>query len=158
VPRHRRPDDPLQRATRLIVDGSNLAHAARRGATPLPPTALIGRLRAAIPAHVAIEIVFDGPPEPGMRGTRIASGVTVRHATRRPADDLILELATAGDVVVTDDRELRDSVSARDATTIRTDWLLDRLARGRALSPSIANRRPPPTPYTKDTDDTDNRR
>jgi hypothetical protein len=143
MPRHRRPDDPLQRASRLLVDGSNLAHAARRGHAPLPPTAVIGRLRAAIPPHIAIEIVFDGPPEPGMRGTRIAAGVTVRHATRRTADELLLELAATGDVVVTDDRELRDALSARDATSVRTDWLLDRLARGRAMSPSIANRRPP---------------
>ncbi len=153
MPRHRRPDDPLQRASRLLVDGSNLAHAARRGHAPLPQTALIGRLRAAIPPHIAIEIVFDGPPEPGMRGTRIAAGVTVRHATRTTADDLLLELAASRDVVVTDDRELRDALSARDATSVRTGWLLERLARGRAMSPSIANRRPPRRPDANDADD-----
>jgi hypothetical protein len=155
VPRHRRPDDPLQRASRLLVDGSNLAYAARRGQAPLPPTALIGRLRAAIPPHIVIEIVFDGPPEPGMRGTRIAAGVTVRNATRASADELLLELAAPGDLVVTDDRALREGLHARGATSVRTDWLLDRLARGRAVSPSIANRRPPRRP---DADETEDRR
>jgi hypothetical protein len=139
----RRPHDPFAGAHRLLVDGSNLAYAAGRSGAPLPATALIGRLRAATPRHMRVEIVFDGPPEPGMRGTRIAAGVTVRHATRRSADELLLELDQPGDLVVTDDRELRDALDTRGATAAGTSWLLDRLAKGKSVSPSIAQRRPP---------------
>jgi hypothetical protein len=139
----RRPRDPLATARRLLVDGTNLGYAARRGQAPVPPIALIGRLRAATPRHIEVEIVFDGPPDPGMRGTRIAAGVTVRHATRRSADELLLELAQPGDLVVTDDRELRDGLAARGAESTGTAWLLDRLARGKAVSPSISGRRRP---------------
>ena len=60
-----RPRDPLANTSRLIVDGSNLLHALSRGEQPQPQAALIGRLRAIIPAGTAIELVFDGPPERG---------------------------------------------------------------------------------------------
>ena len=43
--------------------------------------------RSSRPA-VRIEIVFDGPPDRGLRGTRIASGLTVRHSGRYSADSL----------------------------------------------------------------------
>ena len=52
-----RPRDPLANTSRLIVDGSNLLHALSSGDQPQPPAALIGRLRAIIPAGTAIELV-----------------------------------------------------------------------------------------------------
>ncbi|HET8785985.1 MAG TPA: NYN domain-containing protein, partial [Candidatus Limnocylindrales bacterium] len=108
----------------------------------------IGRLRAAIPASVAVELVFDGPPEPGLRGERIAAGVTVRHAGRRSADDVIVDLvgrgSAAGDVlVVTDDRELGAAVREYGGRTAGTAWLIGRLERPHLASPSVGNRRPP---------------
>jgi hypothetical protein len=146
--------DPLATTDRLIVDGSNLLPALAGGGDRPPPAALIGRLRAAIPASVGIELVFDGPPEPGLRGERIASGLTVRHAGRRSADDVILGLVdqaravagprvVAGLLVVTDDRALRSAVQAIGARTAGTQWLLGRLGRARLSAPSVGNRRPP---------------
>jgi rRNA-processing protein FCF1 len=152
---------PLEGIDRLIVDGNNLLHAGSRSTTPLPASAVIGRLRAAIPAAVGIELVFDGPPEPGLRGERIASGLIVRHAGRRSADHAIIALvegARAGSgvaagadnvLVVTDDRELRQAVMAHGARTARPAWLLARLARGTLQAPAIGNPRPPRRPDTQ---------
>ena len=146
---------PLEGIDRLIVDGNNLLHAGSRSNTPLPASAVIGRLRATIPANVGIELVFDGAPEPGLRGERIASGLIVRHAGRRSADQAIVSLveearAGSGDaagadnvLVVTDDRELRHAVQAHGAKTARAEWLLARLARGTLQAPAIGNPRPP---------------
>ena len=155
--------DPLADTDRLIVDGSNLLPALARTGGAAPPAALIGRLRAAIPASIAVELVFDGAPDPGLRGERIAAGVTVRHAGRRTADEAILEsIERAGPtfesrnadaiLVVTDDRELATGVRARGARTAGTAWLIGRLERPRLASSSIGNRRPP-APPTKDRDD-----
>ena len=149
--------DPLAATDRLIVDGSNLLPALAGGGERVPPAALIGRLRAMIPASVGIELVFDGAPEPGLRGERIATGLIVRHAGRRSADDLILGLvdqaravagagAVAGLLVVTDDRGLRTAVQAMGARTAGTAWLLGRLDRARLSAPSVGNRRPPARP------------
>ena len=142
--------DPLADTRRLIVDGSNLLPALSRSGGA-PPAALIGRLRAAIPPTVAVELVFDGPPDAGLRGERIAAGVTVRHAGRRTADELIVDLvgrgaSAAAVLVVTDDRELGASLRGLGARTARASWLLGRLDRRRAASPSIGNRRPPGMP------------
>ncbi len=101
----------------------------------MPPAALIGRVRAAIPASVSIEVVLDGPPDPGMRGERVAAGTIVRHSGSRTADSLLLRLVNeartvAGPhgadnlLVVTDDRDLRVALTARGARTARTAWLL----------------------------------
>ncbi len=148
--------DPLAGVRMVVVDATNLAHAlARRSAGPgaVPRAAVLGRIRAAIPPDVAIELVFDGPPEPGAT-VRAASHVTVRYGGRRPADALILERieveaggpgrANAPDLlVVTDDAELARLARSRGAATARTAWLIARLERGRLAAPSIANRRPP---------------
>jgi hypothetical protein len=142
--------NPLAGIDRLIVDGNNLLHALGRlpDGARLPPAALIGRLRAAVPASVAIEIVFDGPPEPGLRGARIASGVLVRYGGRFSADRAIVGLveeartstgsARGADniLVVTDDRELRLAIRDRGAGTARTAWLLARLGRTRPSAPT----------------------
>jgi hypothetical protein len=153
--------NPLAGVDRLLVDGNNLLHSLRhRGAgpgegarPPLPAAALVGRLRAAVPAQVAIELVFDGPPDPGMRGTRVASGLIVRHAGRRSADQLLLALveearAVAGPsgadniLVVTDDRDLRIALTTRGARTARSHWLLGRLERRTLEAPATGNARP----------------
>src|ERR687888_484458 len=118
---------PLERVDRILVDGSNLLHA--------------------IPPAVGIELVFDGRPDAGLRGERIASGLIVRHSGRRSGDELIIQLVAdareatgprgADNVlVITDDAELRAAVSARGARTTRSPWLVARLARERLEAPS----------------------
>ena len=78
---------------RLLIDGSNLLHALGRSrGGPAPAATLVGRLRAVIPAAVRIELILDGAPDPGLRGTRIASGLTVRHSGPASADRLIERL------------------------------------------------------------------
>jgi predicted RNA-binding protein with PIN domain len=149
------PDrDPLAATRRLLVDGNNLLHALSKTATAAPASALIGRLRGAIPAAVTIELVFDGPPERGLRNERIASGVVVRYSGGRTADSVILTMiedvrlldgadGTATLLVVTDDRDLRHGARLRGARTAGSAWLLGRLGSGRLASPSIGNPRPP---------------
>ena len=152
--------DPLTGVSRVIVDGTNVLHALSRGPERQPPAALIGRLRAAIPGEIRIELVFDGPAERGLVGTRIAHGVSVRYGGRFSADTVIVTLveevglaeggrpgaaAAAADalLVITDDRGLRYAVGRRGARTAGTAWLLRRLERPRLASPTVANRRPP---------------
>jgi hypothetical protein len=183
------PLDPLAGTDRLLIDGTNLLHRIRRGlaggppatasagsaGTGLPAAALIGRLRGAVPATVGIELVLDGPPDPGMRNERVASGLIVRHSGRRTSDEVLLQIvddaaralagpgARRGDrrqrldniLVVTDDRDLRIGLQARGARTAGSRWLLGRLDRQRIESASIGNRRPPPasTPPDRDADE-----
>jgi rRNA-processing protein FCF1 len=145
---------PLEGVDRVLVDGSNLLYAIRRGPTPLPPAARVGRLRAAVPPEVSIELVFDGRPEPGLRGERIAAGLLVRHSGSRTGDELIVQLVEEARgavgprgadnvLVVTDDAELRAAVSALGARTAKSPWLVARLARERLEAPTTGNRRPP---------------
>jgi hypothetical protein len=159
--------DPLVGTDRLLVDGSNLLHALARGEERLgeaaPAAALIGRLRAAIDPAVGIEIVLDGPPDPGMHNTRVASGLIVRHSGRRTADQLIVWLIdearrAAGPggqgrrssadnlLVVTDDRELGTAVRARGGRTVGARWLFGKLERRIGESPAIGRRRAPTPP------------
>ena len=95
-----------------------------------PPTALIGRLRGIIPAATTIELVFDGPPERGLRNERIAAGLVVRYSGGRTADAVILTIiedvrmldgadGSAALLVVTDDRDLRHESHMRGARTAR---------------------------------------
>lgn len=149
------PDrNPLANTERLLVDGTNLLHSLSRAPGAASPAALIGRLRAVVPAPVAIELVFDGPPERGLRGERIASGTSVRYGGPRSADAVILALiddvrmvdgpdGTAGLLVVTDDRDLKYEARMRGARTAGSAWLLGRLDAGRLSSASIGNPRPP---------------
>lgn len=152
------PRDPLTGTDRLLIDGTNLLHAVakRAGSKPgsaAPQAALIGRLRAVVPPAIGIELVFDGPPEPGMRGERVAAGLIVRHAGRRSADEVLLGLVdearaavgpegAAGLLVVSDDHDLRAALRARGARTAGSAWLLGRLDRPKLASPSVGNRRP----------------
>jgi predicted RNA-binding protein with PIN domain len=148
------PDrDPLVATRRLLIDGTNLLHALSRTSAAAPPAALIGRLRAAIPASTTIELVFDGPAERGLRNERIAAGVVVRYSGARTADAVILTIVddvrlldgadgTATLLVVTDDRDLRHGSRLRGARTAGSAWLLGRLGAGRLSSPSVGNPRP----------------
>jgi hypothetical protein len=148
------PDrDPLAATQSLLVDGSNLLHAISKQPGGAPPAALVGRLRGIIPAAVAIELIFDGPPEPGLRNERIASGVTVRYSGGRTGDAVILARiddvrlvdgadGTATLLIVTDDRDLRHEARMRGARTAGSAWLLGRLDAGRLAAPSIGNPRP----------------
>jgi hypothetical protein len=149
------PDrNPLSNTSRLLIDGTNLLHSLQRSAGAAPAATLIGRLRAVVPAPVAIELVFDGPAERGLRGERIAAGTSVRYGGARSADDVILSLVdearavygpegTAGLLVVTDDRDLRYGARMRGARTAGSAWLIGRLGSGRLSTSSIGNPRPP---------------
>lgn len=161
-----RETDPLAGTDRLLIDGSNLLHALARaaGQRALPPAAAIGRLRAAIAANVGIELVLDGAPDPGMKNTRVASGLIVRYSGRRSGDHLLLSLvddvrglggsgrddrrsAVDNLLVVTDDRELRTALQQRGVRTAGTRWLIGRLERRTANAVTTGNRRPAtPTP------------
>ena len=104
---------------------------------------------------MAIDLVFDGPSERGLRGERIASGLTVRYSGARTGDAVILSLvdeigyaggaeATAAVLVVTDDRDLRYRLKVLGARTAGCAWLMGRLDRpSRRASTSIGNSRPP---------------
>lgn len=163
--------DPLAETDLLVVDGTNLLFALRRGSSGLPAAALIGRLRAIIPAATAIELVFDGRPERGMRSARIASGLTVRYAAPLSADAAIMASAERFDstaidrvLIVSDDRGLRDSLERRGARTARCAWLIGRLGRTTLSAPTSGNPRSPATapagsgaarPLAQDKDDED---
>lgn len=148
------PDrDPLAATQRLLVDGTNLLFSLSRTSGAAPAAALIGRLRAIIPAHVTIELIFDGPPERGLRNERIAAGTVVRYGGARSADAVILTIiedvrmldgpdGTATLLIVTDDRDLKYGARMRGARTAGSAWLLGRLGSGRLSSPSIGNPRP----------------
>jgi hypothetical protein len=142
----------------MIVDGTNVLHAlaaARGTASRLPEAALVGRLRAVVPASVAVEIVLDGPPDRGLTGRRLAAGVAVRHSGRLSADEVIVGLvagaarapgARPAVLVVTDDRALGAEVGRHGAEVRSSTWLLDRLARMRLTSPATGRPRPPAHP------------
>ena len=152
-----KPKDPLFATDRLLVDGSNLLHALTRGggAGAAPPATVIGRLRSVAPPSVAIDLVFDGPADRGLRGERIAPGLTVRYSGLRTGDDVILAIvedigrvgggeASAAVLVVTDDRDLRHLLKMRGARTAGCAWLIGRLDRPpRKGSNSVGNARPP---------------
>jgi len=144
---------PLDGTSRLIVDGTNLLYRLGGGGAA-PPAAIVGRLRAAIPGAIAIDLVFDGAGH-GVYG-RLAQGMYVRYSGRRSADDVILDLVTeavlaagagtaAGDhvLVVTNDRELRGLLAAKGARTVPVQWLLSRLDLPKLAAPAAGNRRPP---------------
>jgi predicted RNA-binding protein with PIN domain len=135
------PADPLTDTDWLLVDGTNLLYALSKAPVAAPRSALIGRLRGAVPAGITIDVVFDGPAERGLRGERIATGMKVRYSGPRTADAVLLSLVeeqrsahgplgTATLLVVTDDRDLRHALRLRGARTAGAAWLLGRLARG----------------------------
>jgi hypothetical protein len=147
------PDDRrvLEGVERLVVDGTNVLFALRRSADPLPAAALIGRLRAIVPAGVAVVVVLDGSPEHGLVSRRVASGVEVRYSGRSTADEMIAHLAErdfaaggTGLLVVTDDNGLAAIVRRGGGRTVRNGWLIDRLGRQRLSAPSVGRPSTPP--------------
>lgn len=152
------PLDPFSGTARLLIDGSNLLGLMARQQSPAPPATLIGRLRAVAPASVAIEVLFDGPPDRGLRGNKVAPGISVRHSGRRSADALLIDLVdqermrtgpagAATLLVVTDDNDLRRALRAAGARVAGASWLLSRMERqSRPAGSSVGNRRPPRPP------------
>ncbi len=146
--------DPLVGTARLYVDGTNLLHAlgrARGGApaegAPLPPAAIVGRLRALVPAATVVTIVLDGMPAPGAIGRQVTSGVEVRYAGSRSADILLHDLARTTPnpeltLVVTDDIELGRALRALGVRTAHGSWLAGRLDRQRLVAPAAGRPRP----------------
>lgn len=168
--------DPLVGTERLLIDGSNLLHVIGRGkGGPAPAATLVGRLRAVVPAGVRIEIAFDGAPDHGLGGTRVASGLTVRYSGRISADSLLDRLVAdaigtggtpddahrAADaiLVVTDDIELGRAIRRRGSRTAGAAWLVRRLDRSVLSAPTIGARRAPrpPSASTADAGDDDDR-
>ncbi len=158
----------LEGIERLLVDGNNLLHAIRRRQDPAPQATLVGRIRAAIPANIRIEIVFDGRPDPRSRNVRVASGVTVHFSGRISADALLVRLVSeaapttiepaARILVVTDDIDLGRDLRRHGAGTAGTAWLIRRISRSASPAPSVGRRRPPqPTAIEMD-DEPDRRR
>ena len=138
--------DPLTGITRLLVDGTNLLHALGRADGPLPPAAVIGRLRALVPAGIVATVVLDGTPAPGAIDRRVTSGIEVRYSGRRPADALLVDLAGMAPtttLVVTDDNELATSLRRFGSRTVRTGWMADQLGRQRLQAPAAGRPRPP---------------
>ena len=144
---------PFEGTSRLIVDGTNLLYRLG-GGQAAPPAAVIGRLRAAVPKDVAIDLVFDGMGQ-GVFG-RLAQGMYVRYAGRKTADDVILDLtseaamerggtaaAAGGVLVVTNDRELRARVLAKGSRTAPLQWLIDRMGLPVLQSAAPGNKKPP---------------
>ncbi len=129
---------PFDGTDRLIIDGTNMLYKLGAGAGgPAPASAIVGRIRGAVPPTVAIDLVFDGMGH-GVYG-RLAQKMTVRYSGRRSADDTILDLvseasmhgAGAGStdrvLVVTNDRGLRDLLAAKGARTAPLQWLIGKL-------------------------------
>ena len=133
----RRP--PLDGTDRVIVDGTNLLwRLGAKSGGPAPASAIVARLRAAIPVAIAIDLVFDGMGQ-GVFG-RLAQNMLVRYSGKQSADDTILDLVSeaamqgvggpaAADriLVVTGDRPLRDRVTAKGARSVPLQWLIARL-------------------------------
>jgi len=140
--------DPLAGVELVLIDGNNLLHALRGrgggafgrpagpGEAPQPASAIIGRIRSAIPPSVKVELILDGSPS-GITG-RLATGMSVEYSRRSTADELILnrltrQLDEGGPastwpiLAVTDDRALRDGVRTRGGRSAGTAWLLRRL-------------------------------
>jgi hypothetical protein len=147
------PRSPYDGTTRLIVDGTNLLYRIGRGGQAAPPAAVIGRLRAAVPAAIAIDLVFDGVGH-GVFG-RLAQGMFVRYSGRRTADDVILDLASeaameAGGpagadtvLVITNDRELQHRLVNKGSRTAPLQWLINRMDLPVLAAPAAGNKRPP---------------
>ena len=150
------PDDRrvLDGITRLVVDGTNVLFALRRSPEPLPPAALIGRLRAMVPPGVSITVVLDGSPEHGLVARHVASGVEVRYSGRSTADELIAHLLgepraeNSGTLVVTDDIELSTAVRRSGGRVARDGWLIRRLERQRLSAPATGRPGLVPAPAT----------
>ena len=143
---------PFEGTTRLIVDGTNLLYRIGGGGRAAPPAAVIGKLRAAVPQAIAIDLVFDGVGH-GVFG-RLAQGMYVRYSGRKSGDDVILDLTSEaammaggpagadGVLVVTNDRDLRSRVEAKGSRTAPLQWLVQRMGIPVLQSPAAGNKKP----------------
>lgn len=158
--------DPMAGVERVFIDGSNLLFALGRGPAgehrpgmgggpPMPAGAIIGRIRAAFPPSVIVDLVFDGRAAGGLKG-RLATGLRVSYSGGETADRLIDEgvlaqlnadgpAGTWGILVVTDDRGLRNLVVSKGARVAGTAWLARRIGQSFDEAPS-GSRRPAPRP------------
>ncbi len=149
--------DPMAGVERVFIDGSNLLFALGRGSAresrpamgggpPMPAGAVIGRLRAAFPPSVIVDLVFDGRAIGGVKG-RLATGLRVSYSGAETADRLIDEgvlaqlnadgpAGTWGILVVTDDRGLRNLVVSKGARVAGTAWLARRIGQSFDEAPS----------------------
>ena len=129
---------PFDGTDHLIIDGTNLLYRLGAGAVgPAPASAIVGRIRAAVPLPIVIDLVFDGVGH-GVYG-RLAQKMAVRYSGRRTGDDTILGLvseaalqgggpaSTDRVLVVTNDRGLRDLLAAKGARTAPLQWLIAKL-------------------------------
>lgn len=95
----------------LIIDGNNLLHSLPRGDRNRSE---VRRqvLEAVRQQRVRVTVVFDGPPPTGTPELEHLGSVTVRYSGQLSADNVILDLVSAGNaadwVVISDDRELRN--------------------------------------------------
>ena len=129
---------PFDGTDRLIIDGTNLLYRLGTGTGGAAPvSAIVGRIRGAVPLVITIDLVFDGVGH-GVYG-RLAQKMVVRYSGRRAADDTILDLVSeatmhgggpaAADrvLVVTNDRGLRDHLAAKGARTAPLQWFIGKL-------------------------------
>lgn len=129
---------PFDGTEKLIIDGTNLLFRLGAGSGgPAPASAIVGRIRGAVPMPITIDLVFDGVGR-GVYG-RLAQKMAVRYSGRRPADDVILDLTSefamqnggpaAADrvLVITNDRGLRDHLAAKGARTAPVQWFIGKL-------------------------------
>lgn len=144
---------PFDDTDRVLIDGTNLLHRMGAGAgtgAVTPPSAIVGRIRGAVPATISVELVLDGLGH-GIFG-RLAQKMLVKYSGRRSADEVILDLVSeaamqgsgptpaARVLVVTDDRELRTLVTAKGARTAGSGWLLGRLDIAAVAAPQTRRR------------------
>jgi predicted RNA-binding protein with PIN domain len=123
----------------FIVDGYNLARSGTvfLSEDPAGPEGR-GELCALLAGYVRgrgfrLTVVFDGRGSGAPQRTRQAfkGGTSVFSSRFETADDVIRDLsrsAAAGTIVVTSDRGLRGTLSARDVTVVSCEEFADRLA------------------------------
>ena len=86
---------PFDGTDRLIIDGTNLLYRLGTGTGgAAPASAIVGRIRGAVPLEITIDLVFDGVGH-GVYG-RLAQKMVVRYSGRRAADDTILRPGLRG--------------------------------------------------------------
>ncbi|HEX2625491.1 MAG TPA: hypothetical protein VHL56_01135 [Candidatus Limnocylindrales bacterium] len=148
--------------TRVLVDGRNVQRALERGSAPgsLPTAALVGRLRAAFPPPIEVELILDGHAGPTPTG-RLMRGFSVVFSRHLSADAVIAErvvdaLKWLGPaevdtvLVISDDREVTGHARRHGTRVQGTAWLaahMDAAAAAPATrGTSIGQGRPPRTP------------
>jgi len=112
----------------LIVDGMNVIGSRPDGWWRDRDGAMARLVAALATLGEPVTVVFDSRPRSGEPPQ--APGVEVLYATRRgrnAADDEIARIATAGDTVVTSDRDLIARVRANGANTAGPRSLTTRL-------------------------------